>query len=233
MKGAARNIFGTASLAEPCGYLASPISPFGIDQEHPCFARKVLLWWGPDYISIYNDAYVPIFLVITTQHVSKPVQQRRRCLVGSSPIGSGRKSGEDRRHLEARARRLLKGYLSANAPRKQRYYEVIAGAAAACQPGVSDPHLENAQLDQAAAEAALKVVKLREHQAIADNDQLAALITDAYATEAIAYRRASAAYTVDEEMQKLGTAAVHLLTIATSYMAAQSAETTPRDDFIG
>ena len=140
---------------------------------------------------------------------------------------------EDRKHLEARARRLLKGYLSADAPRKQRYYEVIAGAAAACQPGVSDPNLENAQLAQAAAEAALKVVKLREHQAIADNDQVAALITDAYATVAIAYRRASAAYTVDEEMQKLGTAAVHLLTIATSYMAAQSAETTPRDDSIG
>ena len=140
---------------------------------------------------------------------------------------------EDRKHLEARARRLLKGYLSADAPRKQRYYEVIAGAAAACQPGVSDPNLENAQLAQAAAEAALKVVKLREHQAIADNDQVAALITDAYATVAIAYRRASAAYTVDEEMQQLGTAAVHLLTIATSYMAAQSAETTPRDDSIG
>ena len=139
---------------------------------------------------------------------------------------------EDRKHLEARARRLLKGYLSADAPRKQRYYEVIAGAAAACQPGVSDPNLENAQLAQAAAEAALKVVKLREHQAIADNDQVAALITDAYATVAIAYRRASAAYTVDEEMQKLGTAAVHLLTIATSYMAAQSAEITPRDNSI-
>jgi hypothetical protein len=93
---------------------------------------------------------------------------------------------KDRKHLEARARRLLKGYLSADAPRKQRYYEVIAGAAAACEPGVSDPNLENAQLAQAAAEAALKVVKLREHQAIADK--------------------------------------------ATSHMAAQSAETTPRDD---
>ena len=130
---------------------------------------------------------------------------------------------QDRKHLEARVRRLLKGYLSADAPRKQRYYEVIAGAAAACQPSVSDPHLENAQLAQAAAEAALKVVKLRERQAIADNDQLAALITDAYATVAIAYRRASAAYTVDEEMQKLGTAGVHLLTIASSYMAARDA----------
>src|SRR5215216_5041525 len=85
---------------------------------------------------------------------------------------------DDRKHLEARARRLLKGYLSADAPRKQRYYEVIAGAAAACQPGVSDANLENAQCAQAAAEAALKVAKLREHRAIADNDQLAALITD-------------------------------------------------------
>ena len=127
----------------------------------------------------------------------------------------------------------MKGYLSADAPRKQRYYEVIAGAAAACEPDVSNPNLENAQLAQAAAEAALKVVKLREHQAIADKDQVAALITDAYATVAIAYRRASATYTVDKEMQKLGTAAVHLLTIATSHMAAQSAETTPRDDSIG
>ena len=86
---------------------------------------------------------------------------------------------QDRKHLEARARRLLKSYLSADAPRKQRYYEVIAGAAAACQPGVSDPNLENPQLNHAAAEAALKVVKVRERQAIDDNDQLAELITDA------------------------------------------------------
>ena len=128
---------------------------------------------------------------------------------------------EDRKHLEARARRLLKEYLSADAPRKQRYYEVIAGAAAACEPGISNPNLENAQLTQAAAEAALYVVKQRERQASADEDQVAILITDAYATVAIANRRASAAYTSDSEMQQLGTAAVHLVTIATSYMAAQ------------
>ena len=66
---------------------------------------------------------------------------------------------EDRKHLEARARRLLKGYLSADAPQKQRYYEAIAGAAAACQPDVSDPNLENVQLTQAAAETAFKIVK--------------------------------------------------------------------------
>ncbi|KRR06824.1 hypothetical protein CP49_01585 [Bradyrhizobium valentinum] len=118
----------------------------------------------------------------------------------------------------------MKSYLSADGPRKQQYYEVIAAAAAACQPDVSDPTLENVQLAEAAAEAALKVVRVREPQAIDDNDQLAALITDAYATVAIAYRRASTAYTVDEEMQQLGTAAVHLLTMAISYTAAQADE---------
>ena len=141
-----------------------------------------------------------------------------------SLFNPNRQIREDRKYLEARARRLLKGYLSADAPRKQRYYEVIAGAAAACEPDVSDSNLQNTQLAQAAAEAALKIVKLREHQAIPDNDQLAALITDAYATVAVAYRRGSGAYTGDQDLQQLGTAAVHLLTIATSYMANQSAE---------
>ena len=51
-------------------------------------------------------------------------------------------------------------------------------------------------------------------------------ITDAYATVAIAYRRAAAFYTIDDEMKRLGTAAVHLVTMATSYMAAQSEEIT-------
>ena len=45
-------------------------------------------------------------------------------------------------------------------------------------------------------------------------------------TVAVAYRRASTAYLGDDEMQQLGTAAVHLLTMATSYMAARSEETT-------
>jgi len=78
--------------------------------------------------------------------------------------------------------------------------------------------LEDTQLAQATAEAAFKVVKLRERQAIDDNDQLAAFITDAYATVAVAYRRASTAYMAEEDLQQLGTAAVHLLTIATSYL---------------
>ena len=105
---------------------------------------------------------------------------------------------------------------------KKHYYEVIAGAAAACQPGVSDPNLEDPQLAQATAEAALKVVKLRERQAKDGKDYVETLITDAYATVAVAYRRAASVYTADKEMQQLGTAAVHLVTIATSYMAAKS-----------
>ena|ERR1700686_3855460 len=45
--------------------------------------------------------------------------------------------------------------------------------------------------------------------------------TDAYAAVAVAYHRAVGAYTRDSEMQQLGTAAVHLLTVATSYMKTQ------------
>ena len=43
---------------------------------------------------------------------------------------------EDRKHLEARARRLLKNYLSADGPRKRQYYEVVAGAAQHVSPAL-------------------------------------------------------------------------------------------------
>jgi len=72
---------------------------------------------------------------------------------------------------------------------------------------------------EATAEAALRVVKQRGRRA-SDSHDMATLITDAYATVAVAYRRAAGVYAIDEEMQKLGTAAVHLLTMATSYMKA-------------
>jgi len=51
----------------------------------------------------------------------------------------------------------------------------------------------------------------------------ATFIIDAYATVAIAYHRAAGFYGEDKPMLELGTAAVHLLTMATSY-------TTPRTD---
>jgi hypothetical protein len=133
-----------------------------------------------------------------------------------------KKLREDRKHLEARARRLLKNYLSADVSQKQQYYEVVAGAVAACQPDVFDANLEDRQLAEASAETARRVVRSREDQAIDDEDQLAAMITDAYAVVSIAYRRAATAYIIDEDMQRLGTAAVHLLTIATSYMQRRS-----------
>ena len=73
---------------------------------------------------------------------------------------------KDRKHLEARARRLLKSYLSADGPSKEAIYELVAGAAAGCQPDISDPELEGVRLAQASADIALNVVRVREHQSI-------------------------------------------------------------------
>jgi hypothetical protein len=131
---------------------------------------------------------------------------------------------EDRKYIVTKARRFLLSYLSADDPQKQQYLELVAGAAAACQPPTSDPDLENTELSKVIAETALRVVKARERKVAANSDQLAISITDAYATVAMAYRRAAAVYVLDEEMQQIGTAAVHLVTIANSYMAAQSRE---------
>ncbi len=132
---------------------------------------------------------------------------------------------QDRKYLEARARRLLEGYLNADDRQKIHYYEVVAGAAAACQPGFADPTVEDVARAGESAETALKVVRSREKAT--DGDATAGLITDAYATVGIAYRRAAAVYVLDEELQQLGTAAVHLVTIANSYIAAQSAKELP------
>jgi len=49
----------------------------------------------------------------------------------------------------------------------------------------------------------------------------------------MAYRRAAATYVLDEEMQQIGTAAVHMVTIATSYMAAQPMDRAPAVDVKG
>jgi hypothetical protein len=141
-----------------------------------------------------------------------------------------KKIREDQRYLEARARRLLGSYLDAGDREKQQYYEVIAGAAAACHPSVSDPRLEDVKIAQASAEAAIKIFKFRAQEFSDANDRLAQTITDAYATVAIAYRRAAAVYILNKDMQKLGTAAVHLVTIANSYIAAQSGELSKRED---
>ena len=132
---------------------------------------------------------------------------------------------EDRKYLEARVRRFLKSYLAADPSKKHGFYEVVAGAAAACQPSVTDPTVENTELAQFAAQVALKVVQFRERQR-SDCDDLQSMITDAYATVAFAHRRAAAFYSIDPEMQRLGTAAVHLVTMANSYAALNNPEGT-------
>jgi hypothetical protein len=82
--------------------------------------------------------------------------------------------------------------------------------------------LSNEKLAELTAQAATKVVQARDRKAKDAHDHSAVLITDAYATVAIAYRRAASAYTADKEMEQLGTAAVHLVTIANSFMNAES-----------
>jgi hypothetical protein len=131
-----------------------------------------------------------------------------------------RKIREDRKYLEARARRFLKSYLAAEGMTKRPYYEAVEGASTACHPGITNPALEDVHIAEATAEAALKVVKRRVQRASDSQEGLATLITDAYATVAVAYRRAAGVYAIDEEMNRLGTAAVHLLTMATSHMKA-------------
>ncbi|MFL5240346.1 MAG: hypothetical protein ACJ8EL_22675 [Rhizomicrobium sp.] len=126
---------------------------------------------------------------------------------------------EDRRYVVGRTQRFLRSYLSADGPRKQRFYEAVEGASAACRP-VIDPLADDSQSARDTAEVALEVVKRRSQRGNDGEDHLAIFITDAYATVTMAYHRAAGTYTIDKEMQQLGTAAVHLLTIATSYMAA-------------
>ena len=130
----------------------------------------------------------------------------------------GRKQKRDNRLLETRVRRFLEDYLAADPTRKNDFYQVVAGAAAACQTSVVDPDRDNIELAQMASEKAFSVFRSRApHQA--SDDAVQSMITDAYATVALAHRRAAASYTKDPELQRLGTAAVHLVTIATSYMA--------------
>ena len=129
---------------------------------------------------------------------------------------------EDRRYLEARVRRFLSDYLSATDLQKSRYYEVVAGALAGCHPENSVSYLQNMRIAEMTAETANAVVKQRLQAEKDSYDSLEIFITDAYATAAVAYRRAAGIYVGDKQMQKLGTAAVHLLTIATSRMMAQS-----------
>ncbi len=128
----------------------------------------------------------------------------------------------DRKHLEARSRRFLNNYLKADETRKPRFYRAVEEASERCHPtqsGLPPPELEDVEIAEATSTAAMKVVL--ERSGAKAKDRTADFITDAYATVAIAYHRAAGVYMMDKEMLELGTAAVHLLTMATSYMRAR------------
>ena len=132
-----------------------------------------------------------------------------------------RKVKLDRKHLEPRARRFLKIYLNADETRKPEFYRAVQEASEQCRPsGSSLPplELEDAQVAEATSSAATQIVL--ERSALNKNDWNSDFVTDA--AVAVAYHRAAGVYILDKEMQELGTAVVHLLTIATSYMDAHN-----------
>jgi hypothetical protein len=134
-----------------------------------------------------------------------------------------RKVRLDRKNLEARARRFLKGYLDADETRKLQFYRAVEDISRKCQPapsGLPPSESEDAQIAEATSEAALKMVLASEKRVAHKKDDIADFVTDACATVGVAYHRAAGVYTMDKQMEELGTAAVHLLTMATSYMRA-------------
>ena len=127
----------------------------------------------------------------------------------------------DRKHLEARARRFLKGYLNSEEVGKPQYYRAVEDISRKCQPalGFAQPAPENNRIAEATSKAAMKMV-LQLNEGLTKKDQ-PDFLADACATVAIAYHRAAGVYIGNESMQQLGAAAVHLLTMATSYTSAQ------------
>ena len=125
----------------------------------------------------------------------------------------------DKKHLAARSRRFLRNYLNANEAQKADYYRVVEQASKQCHPKsvLSSPAVHDAEIAKATSSAATRIVLER----VLLTDRVDEFVTDAYATVGVAYHRAAGLYSADRTMQKLGTAAVHLLTMATSYTAAQ------------
>jgi hypothetical protein len=126
----------------------------------------------------------------------------------------------DREYLEPRARHFLNGYLSASDEDKDIYFDVVANVAAACEPENVVSFSENLQVAGITAATASAVVMRRVEKY--PDDRAYEFMTDACSTVAVAYRRAAGIYVGDQQMQTLGTAAVHLLTMATSRRMAKS-----------
>ena len=123
---------------------------------------------------------------------------------------------EDQKYLEVGARSFLSNYLRANEAEKELYYDAVAGASAGCHPTNAVSQLDSKQVAEMTADLASRVARQRQRRIEYNNNDLEKFITDAYATTAIAYRRAAGIYVDHQKMLALGTAAVHLLTMATS-----------------
>lgn len=130
-----------------------------------------------------------------------------------------KKVRQDRKHLEERARRFLKSYLDADELRKRKFYRAVEDISKKCQPDSDQLQLDDSQIAEATSQAAMQMLLDRVEQ-LGGNDKGADFVADACATVAVAYHRAAGVYVADEEMMELGTAAVHLLTMATSYTLA-------------
>jgi hypothetical protein len=135
---------------------------------------------------------------------------------------------QDRQYLEARARLFLDEYLSASDMDKDRYLEIVASVAATCQPENVVSFSENMQVAEITAATASAVVMRRiSIEQDRPDDRAYAFMTDACATVAVAFRRAAGIYVDSKPMQRLGTAAVHLLTMAISHNMAKSEHEAP------
>ncbi len=107
--------------------------------------------------------------------------------------------------------------------RKPQFYRAVEDISKKCQPAdtrLAQSDLDDARIAETAYQAAMQMVLDRTGR-LKKEDRVGNFVTDACATVAVAYHRAAGAYVGEEEMEKLGTAAVHLLTMATSYTNAQ------------
>jgi hypothetical protein len=128
----------------------------------------------------------------------------------------------DRKYLQGRTRRFLKSYLEADEIRKPHFYRAVEDLSKKCHPaelGLAHSDVVDSRIAKTTSQIAMKMVLDRTVQ-IKEDDRVGNFVTDACATVAVAYHRAAGVYADDVEMQELGTAAVHLLTMATSYTNA-------------
>jgi hypothetical protein len=134
-----------------------------------------------------------------------------------------KKVRQDRKHLEERVRRFLKSYLDAGQMQKPQFYRAVEDISNKCHPAelsLSQPDMDDQRIAETTSQAALRMVLDRVGRSA--DDKVDDFVTDACATVAVAYHRAAGVYEADEEMKQLGTAAVHLLTMATLYIRAQN-----------